>query len=427
MIIKKTSKNIIIIEKDEIKEHKCNWLNQKGDPCPWNSVLPENDYCKRHSIYEGIYKKEDISSLIKCSGCKNLFKPNTEQKQCDGCRKRAETIRKDDKQEKLEYIEMCKGLTQKGTNCTFEANEDDEYCEKHQNYKKWKELTDEGYNICRNWNRGCFEIINNDKKSCLKCRNMQNKNIILEDDVIINNKNIVIADIIEKDIVIKNTINNKIPDNLIIVETYNGHKVTMGKTAGTIYNPYYKVYDVNDIKKTHFYAMKCSDDSIFYFSEKSKNYIQGNTWFKMQNGYISTMIKKGDEKVGLYLHQLVAKTELGEGEEGKSVEHINRNKMDNRIENLRWATQSEQNSNTDKRSRKYNAKPLPEGLTHSDLPKYVVYYNEILNKETGRFREFFKIEKHPKLEKPWIGTKSNVVSIQDKLKAAKEKLKELDE
>jgi hypothetical protein len=100
--------------------------------------------------------------------------------------------------------------------------------------------------------------------------------------------------------------------------------------------------------------------------------------------------------------------------------------MDNRIENLRWVSQSLQNSNTDKRNRKYNAKPLPNGLKQSDLPKYIVYYHEILNKETGSSREYFKIEKHPKLDKIWIGTKSNKISIQDKLKVAKEKLNELN-
>jgi hypothetical protein len=404
-----------------VEEHKCYWVNQKGDPCPWKSVSVEQDFCKRHSIYEGIFKKEDIPSLIKCSGCKNMFKKDGEHKQCLNCKKRSEDNAKKQKEQKQETMNLCKGTTQQNTPCKFEANEDDDYCEKHQTYKKWKELIDAGFNVCKNWNRGCFELVNDDKLSCVKCRNSINKNIIIvEDDISDEPKK-------EKKVANVIIIDEKLDDNLKIIKSFDGHKVTMGKTAGTIYNPYYKVYDDNDVKKTHFYAMKCSDDSIFYFSEKSKNYVVGQTWFKMQNGYISTMIKKGDEKVGLYLHQLVAKTELGEGEEGKSVDHINRNKMDNRIENLRWATQSEQNCNTDKRSRKYNAKPLPEGLTHSDLPKYVVYYNEILNKVNGRFREFFKIEKHPKLEKPWIGTKSNGVSIQDKLKAAKEKLKELDE
>lgn len=139
------------------------------------------------------------------------------------------------------------------------------------------------------------------------------------------------------------------------------------------------------------------------------------------------MIKKDNSKSGIYLHQLIAKTELGKCKEGESVDHINRNKLDNRIENLRWASQSLQNSNTDKRNRKHNAKPLPDGLKQTDIPKYVVYYHEILNKETGRFREFFKIEKHPKLEKPWIGTKSKEISIQDKLKLTIDKLKELDD
>ncbi len=60
------------------------------------------------------------------------------------------------------------------------------------------------------------------------------------------------------------------------------------------------------------------------------------------------------------------------------------------------------------------------------MKKYVVYYHEWLNVEKSKSREFFKIEKHPKLNKMWIGTKSNKISISDKLLQANNMIVELD-
>jgi hypothetical protein len=79
-----------------------------------------------------------------------------------------------------------------------------------------------------------------------------------------------------------------------------------------------------------------------------------------------------------------------------------------------------------KKARKCTAKTLPNGLTQDMMKKYVVYYHEYLNPEKTRSREFFKIEKHPKLEKIWIGTKSNKISLKDKLDQANKHVEELN-
>ena len=87
--------------------------------------------------------------------------------------------------------------------------------------------------------------------------------------------------------------------------------------------------------------------------------------------------------------------------------------------------EEEQHKNK-KRARKCNAKTLPNGLTQDMMKKYVVYYHEYLNPEKTRSREFFKIEKHPKLDKIWIGTKSNKFSLQDKLKQVNKVVEDLE-
>ena len=122
----------------------------------------------------------------------------------------------------------------------------------------------------------------------------------------------------------------------------------------------------------------------------------------------------------------------GKGTINGSVNHKNRNRLDNRLDNLEVSSHQQQQSNKigtiegTKRKRKSNAKPLPEGLTQDMMPKYVVYYKEIYNKEKQLTREFFKIEKHPKLTKPLTGSKSNKLTIFQKLESITQKLQELD-
>ena len=81
-----------------------------------------------------------------------------------------------------------------------------------------------------------------------------------------------------------------------------------------------------------------------------------------------------------------------------------------------------------KRCRKSTAIKLPKELNESMIPKYVVYYKECYNREKMLFREFFKIEKHPKVKNKRIYTssKSNKICILDKLAQIKHILNNIE-
>lgn len=63
-----------------------------------------------------------------------------------------------------------------------------------------------------------------------------------------------------------------------------------------------------------------------------------------RNGYLSIKYKGK----GYFVHRLVAETFLTNTDDKPEVDHINRDKCDNRVENLRWATHLENMRNMDK-------------------------------------------------------------------------------
>lgn len=82
-----------------------------------------------------------------------------------------------------------------------------------------------------------------------------------------------------------------------------------------------------------------------------------------------------------------------------------------------------------KRERKHTAQMLPPGITHNMMKKFVVYYRETMYLKNGKTqpREYFKVESHPRLKKPWVSSKSVKISLIEKLNDANQVVADLEE
>jgi hypothetical protein len=200
----------------------------------------------------------------------------------------------------------------------------------------------------------------------------------------------------------------------------------MGQDANVMKNP---IWRINENGKEYL-LMYCEKDTICKLCCESYQKIinfendKKITWFKLQNGYIM-----GSNN--LFIHQVITGCYgNGKGTKNISVDHIDRNPLNNALENLRIFSQKEQQNNTKgimdgTKKERSSKKDLPEGITYEMLKKYVYYNRELYNKEKTKERDFFRVE-HPKLDKHWCTTKSNKVSIQAKLEQANKVVDDLE-
>lgn len=164
------------------------------------------------------------------------------------------------------------------------------------------------------------------------------------------------------------------------------------------------------------------EDIQFVFDKEDYEKVVKRPWHLSSGKYIaSTFYLDGGIKLELYLHNFVMNRMTFNGKGTKeSVDHINRNGLDNRKENLRIITQSQQNINQTKKKRNVI---LPEGcgIKPEEIPKHI-WYVRSQGHHGDRFAIEFKTEGIC-----WKTTSSKQTSLQIKLEQAKLKLKELYE
>jgi len=228
----------------------------------------------------------------------------------------------------------------------------------------------------------------------------------------------------------------KIAQNHEVIGYINGHHASVGHDANIMKNPIWQIKE-GDKELLLMYCEKntvcklcpMSYQKVIDF-EQSANNGKKITWYKESGGYIQGHTQ---DRKGFYIHQIIMDCYgNGKGTKNISVDHIDRNPLNNSRENLRVATRKEQEQNSKgiapdtKRERKHSAQCLPDGITQEIMKKYVCYYKDYADKEKKILREYFRVEKHPKLTTIWSSTKSCKVSILDKLAQANKVVDDLE-
>ena len=209
-----------------------------------------------------------------------------------------------------------------------------------------------------------------------------------------------------------------------IIKKGHPYYITQGKFSGQFRNMFWYVLDKETNEK--YYIMDCKGpNKINEYILFSKNSLQKilniggsrNVWYIGANGYVATTFKEDDKRKIRYLHQhLMDHYGKGLSKGNNTVDHINTNKLDNRLDNLRLVDQTEQNKNRGKRKRQKSAKcNLPDFI--KELPKYVQY----VNSKGG----YFCIRNHPNYPNEYFQSSTKKeVSIQEKYQSILDKLKE---
>jgi hypothetical protein len=160
------------------------------------------------------------------------------------------------------------------------------------------------------------------------------------------------------------------------------------------------------------------EDLKFVIDKEDFDKVDGYSWHRCSNNYISQGVIVDGKKKEFYLHNLILNIFDFPGKGSKeSVDHINRIGLDNRKDNLKISSVSEQRLNQNTRKRKIEL-PEDSGLVADDIPKHIWYV-----KSNGSHGERFAIELNTE-NIIWKTTASKNISLKDKLESAKKQLED---
>ena len=208
-------------------------------------------------------------------------------------------------------------------------------------------------------------------------------------------------------------------DEIRIIQEFQGKIISSGIHSGKYNNNYRLVEIINeqDESKKRYYEMfvtvydnennqnNQNNETIitntntkfsFIFDEASlpkilkleQNGLIFNypSWLIASNQYIWT---RPSELQNIYLHRYLSGCIIGDN---KTIDHINNNKLDNRLCNLRVATMSEQNMNRSNVNRKYDLNSIINPTNNITIPRIETKSLLFINKKNSDGLDYFSVE-----------------------------------
>ena len=208
--------------------------------------------------------------------------------------------------------------------------------------------------------------------------------------------------------IIKNFDNNKIKNNYRLVEIINETDESKKR--------YYEMFVgiSNTITNTKF-SFIFDEASLSKILELNVNnqIITNHLWEIGNNQYI--WIRTKDNKC-MYLHRYLMDCVIGDN---KTIDHINNNKLDNRLCNLRVATMSEQNMNRANVTRKNDLNSILNPTNDATIPRIETKSLLFINKKNSDGLEYFAVEiskaRTRDKEIRESSSKSNLLTLKEKL------------